>query len=182
VLTPSCSHRRLTARLLPPAILGFTIAAIGAPGQGGGVAAQAPSACGLLTTDEVRALAPNTEVHDGVAGSSPSLELFTCRYSWGGATKASALVISINPASRMFVGLTPDSIKQRLASLVVPETDDAAIPDVGEGAVFKAYSPYYVTASAYLKGRVLQLNLDGYSARERKGQLLSLLKSAASRL
>jgi hypothetical protein len=69
--------------------------------------------------------------------------------------------------------------RQRLRAA---ETEDAAISDVGETGVFKAHSSLYVTASAYLKGRVLQLSLDGFDAREKKGQLLSLLKSAASRM
>jgi len=158
-------------------------AAIGGSWQSGGtVAAQPQNVCTLLTADEIHALAPKVEIHDGVPGAIPAVEFSTCRYAWGDATKASSLVISVNPASRMFVGLTPDSIKQQLASLVVPETDDVTVPDVGEAGVFKAYSPYYATASTYLKGRVLQLTLDGYDAREQKAQLLALLKSAASRL
>jgi hypothetical protein len=64
----------------------------------------------------------------------------------------------------------------------VPETTDAAIPDVGEAAVFKAYSSVYATATTYLKDRILQVNLEGVDAREKKEQLIALLKSAASRL
>jgi hypothetical protein len=48
--------------------------------------------------------------------------------------------------------------------------------------MFKSYSSVYATASAYLKDRYLQVTLDGIDARDRKGQLISLLKSAASRL
>jgi hypothetical protein len=59
---------------------------------------------------------------------------------------------------------------------------DEVISDVGDTAVFKAYSPLYVSASALVKGRILHLNLDGLDARDKKGQLISLLKSAASRL
>ncbi len=82
----------------------------------------------------------------------------------------------------MYVGLTPDAGKQKLASTIVPETDDAAISDVGDAGVFKAHSSLYVTASAFVKGRVQQLSVDGFDARDQKGQLLSLLKSAAARL
>jgi hypothetical protein len=38
-----------------------------------------------------------------------------------------------------------------------------------------------VQASTYQKGRVLQVRLDGFGARDRKDQLIALLKSAAAR-
>jgi len=40
----------------------------------------------------------------------------------------------------------------------------------------------YATASALAKGRYLQVTLDGLYARDQKGQLIALLKSAVSRL
>ncbi|HEY7289096.1 MAG TPA: hypothetical protein VH583_04600 [Vicinamibacterales bacterium] len=176
------ARRRWFGRVSVPSIVGLGIAACVA-GQGAAtIAAQSQGVCALLTIDEIHAVAPKMEIHDGVAAANSAMELSTCRYTWGDGVKASALVISINPASRVYVGMTPDAIKQRLASSVVPETDDSAVPDVGDAAVFKAFSPYYVSASALLKGRVLQLNLEGDDAREMKGQLLSLLKSAASRM
>jgi len=179
---PSHAHR-LFGRPVFSLIAGLAIAVFGSSWEGGGtVAAQSPNACGLLTADEVHALAPTRTIHDGVASAIPEREFQTCRYTWGDGTNASSLVVSVNPASRMFAGMTPDAIKQRLSSTIVPETADAVISDVGEAAVFKAHSALFVSASAYLKGRVLQLNLDGFDAREQKGQLLSLLKSAASRL
>ena len=57
-----------------------------------------------------------------------------------------------------------------------------AIPDVGQAAVFKSYSSAYATASALVMDRYLQVTLDGIDARDRKGQLIELLKSAVSRL
>ena len=78
--------------------------------------------------------------------------------------------------------MTPDQIKQRLLQSVKPGTTEEVISDVGEAAVFKSDSPYYATATAFLKGRILEVHLDGSVAREQKDQAIALLKSAASRL
>jgi hypothetical protein len=76
----------------------------------------------------------------------------------------------------------PDEIKQGLQALVTAATADAVISDVGEAAVFKADSPVYVHATAYSKGRILQLRVDGVDAIDKKDQVIALLKSAVSRL
>jgi hypothetical protein len=81
----------------------------------------------------------------------------------------------------MFSGMNPDAIKQRMQASVITGTMDAVIPDVGDAAVFRAESPVSVQASTYQKGRVLQVRLDGFGARDRKDQLIALLKSAAAR-
>ncbi len=81
----------------------------------------------------------------------------------------------------MFSGTPPELVKPALQALIAAGTADAVIPDVGDAAIFKADSPAYVWASAYLKGRILQVHLDGMDAREKKDQAISLLKAAASR-
>ena len=48
--------------------------------------------------------------------------------------------------------------------------------------MFKFDSPYYATATAFLKGRILEVHLDGLDARDEQDQAIALLKSAASRL
>ena len=78
--------------------------------------------------------------------------------------------------------MSPDQIKPRLLESVKPGTAEAVISDVGEAAVFKFDSPYYATATALLKGRILEVHLDGLVAREAKDQAIALLKSAAARL
>jgi hypothetical protein len=166
--------------------LGVSTAVAGASFAGAGaLAAQANATnpCGLLTIDEVQGLgSPKEHASNGVAEAMPTQELFTCRYTWGSGTERYTLAVSVTSASRTFVGMSGDAIKQNVTSSVKPDTTDATIPDVGEAAVFKADSPVYVGASAYLKGRLLQLRLDGLDAREKKDQLIALLKSAASRL
>ena len=167
-------------RLALALILGVAAAGIVVPGSGS-VAAQTENPCALLMTDEIQMLTPNEHISDG-ARAAQSPDSTTCRYTWGAGLGRFTLAVSINTASRMFAGMNADAIKQVLVSSTMPGTTDAAIPDVGQAAVFKAYSPLYAGASTYLKDRILEVNLDGFDAREKKGQLISLLKSAASRL
>jgi hypothetical protein len=82
----------------------------------------------------------------------------------------------------MFAGRNVVAIREGLLSSVVPETSDTAVSDVGEAAVFRAHSAMFVGANAFVKDRILHLNLEGFDAREMKSQLISLLKAAASRL
>jgi len=143
----------------------------------------ATNPCGLLTVEEVQGLGtPKEHASNGVAAASPAQEVFTCRYTWGTGTDRYTFAVSVNSASSTFVGMSGEAIKQNLVSSVKSGTTDATIPDVGEAAIFKADSSVYAGASAYLKGRLLQLHLDGVDARDKKDQLISLLKSAASRL
>jgi hypothetical protein len=176
------SHR--LSRMIVALALGLSTVAI-AFADAGLSAAQtpAPNPCALLTIEEVQGLgSPKEHASNGVAEALPAQEVFSCRYVWGTGTERYTLAVSVNSASRMFLGMNGDAIKQNLVSSIKPDTTDATIPDVGEAAVFKADSPVYAGAKAYLKGRLLQVHLDGLDAREKKDQLISLLKSAASRL
>jgi hypothetical protein len=169
-------------RFVPVLLLGLTVPTVAHPAQGGG-AAPGQNPCALLTVEEVQSLAPKEEqVSQGAAATNSDVGSSTCRYTWGAGVGRYSLVVSVNPAPRVFTGMTPDAIKQALVSSAVPETADAVIPDVGNAAVFKSYSRVYAGASAYLKDRVLQVQLDGFDAPEWKGGLISLLKSAASRM
>ena len=166
-------------------ILALAMVATGVSGFGrvdGMVSAQAPNPCALLTSDEIQPLAANGSVGEGVSSSLPSFNYATCRYAWGVGTGRFKLAVIVLDAARTFPGMTPDQIKQRLVQSVKPGTSEAVIPDVGEAAVFKSDSPYYATASAFLKGRILEVHLDGSVAREQKDQAIALLKSAASRI
>ena len=146
------------------------------------LSAQAPNPCALLTVDDIQPLAPNATIADGVSTSVEAFGSLTCRYAWGAGTGRFKLDVVVNEASRMFPAMSPDQIKQRLLTSVRAGTDDAVIPDLGEAAVFKPDSPVYASATALLKGRILQVTLDGIFAGEKKDQAVSLLKLAASRL
>jgi len=175
-----------TPRLTIALALGLSTAAAGMWFSAAGTfAAQtpAPNPCALLTNEEVQALGtPKEHAGNGVAEALSAQDSFNCRYTWGAGTDRYTLAVFVNGASRSFAGMSGDAIKQNLVSSIKPGTTDATIPDIGEAAVFKADSSVYAGASAYLKGRLLQVHLDGLDAREKKDQLISLLKSAASRL
>ena len=162
-------------------LLGLFVAT-GAFSTGGGAVLAQPQTCGLLTSEEIQALAPQQTVSDAAVSGNQGGGAVSCRYTWGSGPGYFALSLSVRPASRVFVGMNAAAIKQGVLATVTPGTADEAIPDVGEAAAFKSYSNAYATASAYLKDRYLQVTLDGIDARDRKGQLISLLKSAASRL
>jgi hypothetical protein len=183
---PSARRSHRQSQIIVALALGVSIAVVWASFAGlVAVAAQPPGSnpCGLLTVDEVQGLgSPKEHASNGVAQALPALEVFTCRYTWGTGIERYTLAVSVNSASRAFVGMSGDAIKQNLTSSIKPGTTDTAIPEVGEAAVFKADSPVYAGASAYVKGRLLQLHLDGLDAGEKKDQLITLLKSAASRL
>ena len=152
----------------PPHCLALGMVASGVSSFGGvdgTVSAQAPNTCALLTTDEIESLAGNASVGEGVANSLPSFNFSTCRYAWGVGTDRFKLAVIVHDVSRAFPGMTPDQIKQRLVQSVTPDTTEAVISDVGEAAVFTSDSPYYATASAFLKGRILEVRLDGLGPR-----------------
>ena len=164
--------------------LAFVVTGVSGPGPARGtVSAQALNACALLKVDEIEQLTPKTTVNDGIAASLPAFGSVTCQYAWGGAgTGRFKLDVIVNEATRMFPGMSPEQIRQRLLESVRTGTNDAVVPEVGEAAVFKPGSPVYASATALVKGRILQLNLDGVFAGEMKDQVVGLLKSAASRL
>jgi hypothetical protein len=177
---PRAGYRFASALVLGLAMVGTGVS--GPAGGDGTVAAQAPNPCALLTSDEIQPVAANSSVADGVPSSLQAFGTVTCRYTWGVGADRFNLDVIVNEASRMFPGMSPDQIKQQLLQSVKVETADAVIPDVGDAAVFKTDSPLYAHATASLKGRILEVHLDGFVAREKKDQVIALLKSAASRL
>ena len=163
-------------------VLALAAVATGVPGGGrNSVAAQMPNPCALLTTEEIQPLAGNATIADGLP-ISPAVGSTRCRYAWGTGTGRFTLDVSVSEAVRMYPEVSPERIKQQLLESVRPETADAVIPEVGEAAVFKPDSPAYAGATAFIKGRILQVHLDGVYARDKKDQVIELLKLAAARL
>ena len=172
-------------RLVSAWAAGLAMVVAGVPGpagSGGTVSAQAVNPCALLTVDEIQPLAPNASIADGVPSSLQTLGTSICRYTWGAGVGRFKLDVTVNEAPRMFPGMSPDQIKQRLQESLKEGTTDAVIPDVGEAAVFRAESPLLATATASTKGRILGVQLDGLDAREKKDDVVALLKTAVSRL
>ena len=172
-------NRRATAFVL--ALAAVAAGASGVERGHGVVAAQASNPCALLTTDEIQPLAGNATIADGLPNTQAAGWL-RCRYAWGAGASRSTLDVSVNEAARMYPGVSPERIKQQLLESVRPETADAVIPDIGEAAVFRPDSPAYAAATAVIRGRILQVHLDGVYARDKKDQVIELLKLAAARL
>ena len=138
-------------------------------------------ACVIIGSLLLGPLAGNATIADGLP-NSPAAGSLRCRYAWGTGTGRSTLDVTVNDAARMYAGASPERITQQLLQSVRPETDDAIIPEVGEAAVFRPDSPAYAGATAFIKGRILQVHLDGVYARDKKDQVIELLKLAAARL
>ena len=151
---PQAGYRFASAFVLG---LALVVAGASSPGRvGGTVSAQALNPCALLTVDEIEPLAAKASVADGVSNSLPAVGSATCRYTWGVGVDRFTLDVIVNEASRMFPGMSPDQIKQRLLESVRAGTADAVISEVGEAAVFKPDSPVYAGATASVKGRILR--------------------------
>jgi hypothetical protein len=152
------------------------------PGVHGIVSAQEPNPCALLTDDDLKSVAAPESSAVGVSSAAPSYGYSNCRYGWGEGNDRLKLVVSVSDAARIFPGMTPDQIKQRLLESVKAGTNDTVVSEVGDAAMFKPDSFVYAVATAFVKGRILQVQLDGLGAVEKKDQVIGLLKSAASRL
>lgn len=166
-------------------VLGLALVVTGASSPGGvgtTLSAQALNPCALLTVDDVKSLAGNSTVADGVSNTYPDIGYATCRYTWGVGADRFNLNVAVTEASRMFPRMSPDQIKQQLVGSVRTGTHDALVSEVGEAAVFRPDSLVYATASSFVKGRVLQVQLDGAFAGEMKDKVVGLLKTAAARV
>lgn len=175
------TYRRFGSALF----VALSLVALGMSRLGGDPALAQANPCALLTVDDLQKLTP-PKAHVAVAEGVPTLQglgsIGGCHYTWGSGMDRENLDVVVSEASRMFAGMSPDSIKQAVQASARAGRADAVIPDVGDAAVFHADSRVYARTSAYLKGRVIQVNLDGIDAPDRKDQLIALLKTAASKL
>ena len=101
---------------------------------------------------------------------------------WGTGVNRFTLDVVLDDPSKVFPGLSPDQIKQRIVESVRAGSYDEVIEEAGDAGVFRRESPVYATATALVKGRILVVRLDGAFAGERKDDLEGLLKKAAARL
>src|SRR4051794_5383434 len=141
---------------------GLALAVTFGLGSGRGiVSAQELNPCGLLTNDDIHAVAAETNVAAGIASTLPSHGYAACRYDWGSGTNRFKLDVVVTDASRLYKGMSPEQVKQQLLQSVREGTYDAVITEVGETAVFTPDSPVYGRAAAFVKGRILEVRLDG---------------------
>src|SRR5262245_10135058 len=106
-----------SSRVALSLVFGLTIAAAGRT-----LRAQ-PTTCGLLSSEEVQALAPNQNVTGPSVSENQEGGGVTCRYMWGAGNQHFTLALSVQPASRMFVGMSADAIRQYMKA-ATPETGD----------------------------------------------------------
>jgi hypothetical protein len=145
-------------------------------------APQAKSACALVTAADVQPLAGR--VVDGKAEPPDPLGSLACRYEWGaGRTNFSVIVIN-GDASRMWPGMSPALVKQGLLGAAMPgnRLNSSAVSGIGDAAILESSATTQAKATAYVKGRILIITLEGPNAGGKKDQVLALLKTAAARL
>src|SRR6476469_4409917 len=130
----------------PVFVIGLAIVGAGVAVAARESATQQMNACALATASDVQSLAAKMSVGEGVPSAQPAIGAVSCRYTWGAGVDKRTVNVVVTDQARMFPGMNADQIKQRLAASVKAGTTDAVIADVGQGAVFKADSPYYATA------------------------------------
>jgi hypothetical protein len=110
-----------------------------------------------------------------------------CGYDWGAGGNAACgrfnLGISVTEDCRAFPGLSSDLIKMGLLSGVkAGDANARAIAGIGEAALIKSDSAIQAETSAYVKGMLLIVYLEGPDSRAMKARVIVLLKSTAARL
>ena len=149
--------------------------------------AQAPAdTCALLQPAEIQALAGSAKVSAGKPGTDAS-GARTCRYEWGTGGNVSSgrsfLNVHITPASKGFAGTSLAVVRQGLlesAKAGAPNT--GVIPGVGDAAIFDSTDPIRFSMTALAKGNMLLVELQTLKAKEKKDQMIALLKAAVGRL
>jgi hypothetical protein len=147
-----------------------------------GLAAQAVNPCALLTTADIQhALAAPAAIKQNT-NSTPAVGSTACTYEWGSGGNVqsgkSSLIVIVSDAKKMFPGMSAALITKGLSG----EKDSTPIPGVGDAAVFKSASPISANASAYVKGRILEIAYESKDGRAKKDAIIALLTSAAERL
>ena len=187
--------RRTSVLIVTCAVIG---AGAGFRGASTSVSAQVPDPCALLMTSEIEdvsngepprlwqkpfATQPwNVTVANGVSSSNDYVGSAKCQYAWGTGTNYFKLDVVVSDPSRVYLGTSPDLVKQQLQAMVKTGTADEVITEVGDVAVFTSDSYFLATTTALVKNRILRIQLDGWDARDKKDGVIRLLKSAASRL
>jgi hypothetical protein len=143
--------------------------------------------CAVLKQPEIQALAASAKVGATVPTTLPAGMGANCRYTWSAGANAAAglweLDVAIGEAAKLSPGTDPATLKEGLAMQAKSDPSNASLlPGVGEAAVYTSESPIRVSTTAYVKGRILRVDLEGPTARTKKDQVIALLKTAAGRL
>ena len=151
------------------------------------VDAQTPKdGCALLQPAEVQTLA-GVQVGAGKAEKDDALGSRACRYEWGTGGNVqsgkSFLTISATPMAKVMPGVEPKAAQQGLLANAKPgNPNTAAIPGIGDAAVYESNAEIRVTTTAFAKGNMVIVTLETMNARAKKDQVIALLKAAVGRL
>lgn len=137
--------------------------------------------CELLKPAEILGLAPKGHTSEKDISFLPGGP-FGCRYEWGSGTDAASGHFALQI---VFGAPLTDSATTKEGVLSMARNggpNAAVVSDVGDAAVFLSDSANWAAVTAYVKGVLLQVSLEGPGARARKDQVIALLKAAAARL
>lgn len=142
--------------------------------------------CALLKAAEIQVLDPKGQISPGVAAKPDALGALECNYEWGaGANVYSGkhyLHVTVGEASKLFVGVDAATLKLGIAMQAKSEPNGAAIPGVGDAAVFSSSDKIRAKTMALVKGLILLVNYEALDGFAQKDHVIALLKAAAARL
>jgi hypothetical protein len=146
-----------------------------------------PDPCTVLKQADVQAFAGSAKVGVAVATTLAAGMGASCQYRWGtGASPAAGLwtlVVTVGEASKQYPGMELATLREAFAMQTRPDPANASlITGAGEAAVYTSGSPREVNMTAYVKGLILQIHLEGPTARMKREQAIALLKTASARL
>jgi hypothetical protein len=137
--------------------------------------------CELLKPAEILGLAPKGHISEKDISFLPGGP-FGCKYEWEAGTDAASGHFALQI---VFGAPLTDSAttKEGVLSMARDGGPNATVvSDLGDAAVFLSDSANWAAVTAYVKGVLLQVSLEGPDARARKDQIIALLKAAAARL
>src|SRR5262245_20714682 len=129
-------------------VAGLALIAAGLYAPGGDslrAQAQAAGPCALLKTDEIQPLASkNVTVSEGVPTSIAVAGSSTCSYVVGAGAERYTLDVTVNDASRVFPGLPPNAVGERVHAAITAAAPNSPSLGVGDVSVYKEDSPLFI--------------------------------------
>jgi hypothetical protein len=146
-----------------------------------------PDPCTLVRALDLQALFQNGPAGPGAVEKHPEIGSATCTYQWGTGSNAYSgrfnFHVTVSELSKTYPGTDREVLKAGLlAETKKPGENAVAISGVGDAAIYKSGSPIRSETTAIVKAFFLQVDLDGPDGRGKKDQVISLLKTAASRM
>jgi hypothetical protein len=134
-----------------------------------------------------QAFAGGAKIGAAVATTFPAGMGASCQYTWGSGVSAAAglwtLIVTVGESAKQYPGMELATLQDAFAMQTRPDPANASlITGAGEAAVCTSATPREVNMTAYVKGLILQVHLEGPTARMKKDQAIALLKTAAARL